>query len=90
MLGIGLAVPDLATRRRASVPAWVLSGASADLDFVSDRYFGGTLDSLLSCARASSGTAPDAAGNLTSFASNTLRRTSKGLLIEEARTNLAL
>ena len=41
----------------------------------------------LSCTRASTGYAQTAAGTLTSFAANTLRRTDKGLLIEEARTN---
>jgi hypothetical protein len=90
MLGIGLAVPDLAARRRASVPAWVLPGAAVDLDFAGDRTWGGTLASLLSCTRASPGFAADADGNLVAFASNALRRTGKGLLIEESRTNLLL
>jgi hypothetical protein len=44
----------------------------------------------LSCSRASTGYATTSAGTLTSFAANTLRRTDLGLLVEDARTNLAL
>lgn len=40
--------------------------------------------------RASSGYATDTAGNLTLFGSNVPRITTAGLLVEEARTNLAL
>ena len=41
-------------------------------------------------ARASVGTAEDLAGNVVQFASEEVRRTDKGILIEEARTNLFL
>lgn len=76
------------------VPSWVLNAggvkASVDIDLANDRYWGDALSNLLSCSRASSGYAETVAGTLTSFGSNTLRRTDKGLLIEEARTNLIL
>jgi hypothetical protein len=71
-----------------AVPSWVLHGAKIDLDLANNRPYGGTLASLLSVSRASTGYATDSAGNLVAFGVNTLRRTDLGLLIEEARTNL--
>lgn len=74
-------------------PAWVLSGAVLDLDFVNDRYYNGDvvdLTTIVSVTRASTSYAETAAGTLTSFANNVLRRTDKGLLIEAAATNVVL
>jgi hypothetical protein len=71
-------------------PGWVLPGALVDLDFANAHYWGGSPDSLLSIARASSGYGQRADGSLVSFTSNVLRITNQGLLIEEPRTNLAL
>jgi Concanavalin A-like lectin/glucanases superfamily len=45
-------------------------------------------NSFLTCSRASIGYAKTSSGTLTLFASNTLRITDLGLLIEDARTNL--
>lgn len=93
MLGGGLAIDALALRRRyESVsepePEWILPGAAVDLDFAGDRYHGGELSALVTCSRATAGFAENAAGQLVSFPADTLRRTGKGLLIEDARTNL--
>lgn len=45
------------------------------------------LEAVLSCQRASPGKALSAGGTLHDFAPNTLRCTSRGLLVEEPRTN---
>ena len=45
------------------------------------------LEAVLSCLRASPGKALSAGGTLHDFAANTLRCTSRGLLVEEPRTN---
>ena len=68
--------------------SWSFTGASLDLDFVNNRAAGvSSIDSALSLTRASAGTAQNADGSWTQFSSGQLRRTDKGLLIEEARTN---
>ena len=68
--------------------------AAVDLDFENSTYLdsGGSVavTTLLSCTRASIGYAQTAAGALTQFATNTLRITDAGLLVEDARTNLML
>ena len=71
--------------------------ASFVLDFVNNYYRGsGALGSSPSAlpgytfTRASTGYAEDTNGNLISFASGVPRITNKGVLIEEARTNLLL
>ena len=82
----------IAAMSGAHIPSWVLHGggpATIDLDFAGNRYYGGTLSSLLSCSRASGGYGTNADGTLTWFGPNTLRQTTQGLLIEEGRTNLA-
>jgi len=74
-------------------PAWVLPGASADIDFTHGRAWalGNTgLSSLISTSRASSGYAQNAAGLWISFGSGIPRVTDQGFLIEQAGTNLAL
>ena len=75
----------------------IYPGASVALDFTAGRYrLGsqkGNAPSLLTgwtFTRASTGYAETAAGLLTSFASGSPRITDKGLLVEEARTNLLL
>jgi hypothetical protein len=75
------------------MPGWWLSGASVDLDFDSGRYYDSSTANpraatdFLSCTRASIGYAKTSLGALTSFASNQLRITDLGLLVEDARTN---
>lgn len=68
-----------------------------DLDFVNSRFgLNGSYRTDASAipgwsfARASAGTALDQAGNVVQFASGVPRITDRGLLIEEARTNLLL
>jgi hypothetical protein len=48
------------------------------------------LRSILSCSRSAAGFAPNAADTLQSFPANSLRCTARGLLVEEARSNLFL
>src|SRR5665213_1828433 len=74
------------------IPAWALPGASVDLNFAADLYYGGSPSSSLSVTRAQtvSSYATTVAGLLVPFAANTPRITDQGLLVEEARTNTAL
>lgn len=77
------------------VPSWVLPGATVDMDFANGRYFGGTLASLVTAARASSKTdlLPASASGFAynTFLNNALAVTpGSGALIEEARTNVLL
>ena len=73
-------------------------GASVALDFTRNLYRSGTpvvkgSPSLLSgwtFSRASTGYAETAAGALVAFASGEIRRTDKGLLVEEARASIVL
>lgn len=82
------------TQTEFLVPStWILNGAIVDMDFVNNRYWSSPdfvtdPTTLLSISRASTGYAKTSAGALTSFASNTLRITNLGLLLEEASTNL--
>lgn len=70
---------------------WWLSNASLDLDFRSDRAFLNSqvtaLSGLVSVTRSGAALAESTDGTWSSFATNTLRRTNKGALIEEASTN---
>jgi hypothetical protein len=76
------------------MPGWWLSGAAVDLDFRNGRYFDSSTanpqvaTNFLSCSRASIGYAKNSNGALTQFASNALRITDLGLLVEDARTNI--
>lgn len=63
-----------------SFPAFA---SAVDYDFKGDRYFG----PAISVSRASTAYIDDAAGNWVQAAANVLRRSNKGVLIEEARTN---
>ncbi len=75
------------------MPGWWLANASVDMDFRRGLYYDSSTANpraatdFLSCVRASTGYAKTAEGTLTQFASNILRVTSNGLLIEDARTN---
>jgi len=76
------------------MPGWWLSGAAVDLDFINDRYYDSataaprTALNFLSISRASIGYARSTGGVLTQFATDTLRRSDLGLLVEDARTNI--
>lgn len=66
-------------------------GPAVDMNFAAGSYLGGSLASLLSVTRASSGYAQNADGTLTNFGNNVARiGVGTGLLIEEARTNIVL
>jgi hypothetical protein len=70
---------------------WILSGAAIDLDFAGSRIYGAAaFTDVLSISRASTGYAKTGGGLLTSFATNTLRITDLGLLVEGARENLVV
>jgi len=73
-------------------PDWELSDAAIDLDFAGSRIYGATaFTDVLSISRASTGYVTNADGTLTSFGTNTLRiGNGAGLLIEDARTNVAI
>jgi len=100
MYGFALRRPVVLSQSRIIVPSafnapdWVLSGANVDLDFAGNRYWDGdnqvSLAALATCSRASIGYATTADGNLVQFPVNAIRVTTKGLLVEEARTNLLL
>lgn len=78
------------------VPSWVIPGAIIDFDFENNRFYqngasSNTPDNLLSTSRASVGYVDDVNGNWTSVAANLTRfARGKGLLVEEARTNIVL
>lgn len=75
-------------------PPFPLAGATVDLWFTQGMYYdsGSTVavTSELSCSRASVAYAQTSAGALTQFATDTLRITNLGLLVEDARTNVVL
>jgi hypothetical protein len=72
-------------------PAGHLAGASLDLNFVASSGYPAAPSLLLTTTRSSSGDyADNSAGVWSSFAANIPRITDKGLLVEEARTNLFL
>lgn len=80
-------------------PAWVLSSggvpATMDIDFVNNRAWNAghyipSIAALLACTRASIGYYTNLDGTLTQFPANMLRNGTKGLLVEEARTNIIL
>lgn len=91
MIGVDLSIPAVAVRGRL-LP---FPGASAGMNFVTNKYqLGGaaftspTAIPGWSFTRASTGYAQTVAGTWTSFGSGVVRITDKGMLIEEARTNL--
>ncbi len=79
------------------MPGWWLSGAAVDMDFRNGRYYDSAnpntvslATDFLSCTRASTGYAQNSSGTWVSFASNQLRTTDLGLLVENSRTNSLL
>ena len=72
-------------------PAYCAASADIVLDFgLGTAFWQGAIGPLaerITCIRDTSGMAMDMAGALHDFAPNVLRRTARGLLIEEARTN---
>lgn len=88
MLGLGLGLG----RHRGTGRAWIMPGAALDLDFVNNKSWvrgsgAGDASSPLTVSRASVGYVDSAAGVWSQVASNTLRRSDKGVLVEESRTN---
>lgn len=78
-----------------TVPSWVLSGATVDVDLSNNRAWSSstgvtTPSSFLSISRASNETYTDSSGNLSYITSNTLANGNAGLQIWEGRTNLLL
>lgn len=75
----------------STIRVWLRSkgalDAYAEFDNFSVRLVNPTLDDLLTVTRASEGLAETSSGQWVSFPANTLRRTDKGVLVEEARTN---
>lgn len=78
---------------RAVPPSWVLHGAALDIDCARGRSWpgyaltGAGAPQAIKVTRASTAFEDDLNGWLYAFAVNQLRMTSKGCLIEEARTN---
>ena len=75
-----------ACRGGVRITAALPPGATLDLSFLTP----GTLDPRITFTRASTATYFDATGTMQTAAVNTPRWDSKGLLIEDARTNLVL
>lgn len=85
MFGLGSLGNLGATGGAGSFP---IAGTAVDADFANNQYSGDTLANILSNSNASGGYAQDQQGTWHLFGANTLRRTNKGILIEESRTNL--
>lgn len=89
MLGIGIGLTQLGIMT-GRIPSWVLNPTGArpsiDMDFQNGRYWARS-PSDLTVSRASQAYAPDINDVYTSFSSNVARITSRGLLVEESRTN---
>ena len=67
---------------------WAFPGAYSDMDFANGRYYRPVqFTTTRSQTNSAPSTAQDQFGNWLSFAANTLRQTSRGVLIEEGRTN---
>jgi hypothetical protein len=75
--------------RRNGPPDWVLPGATIDMWFAKDRYFGASRDNLR-VERGSPGYADDGTGRWAQFRDGVARITAKGLLIEDGCTNVVL
>jgi len=83
-------VDALVVSNPTSIPAWVQSGAILDFDYQNNRYYGDIQSVTLLCTRNLIAYAENAAGLLLPFAVNVARLTDKGLLQEQAATNVAL
>jgi hypothetical protein len=88
---VGLLESDGAGNITAATPGqdYALPAWDIDLDFTTGVYWapGANVPEVLTCSRASVGYIDTVAGVWSSVAANTLRRSDKGALIEEARTN---
>lgn len=90
-IGCGIGIPDL-----GNMPFWAsqydANNLQLYLDFEGGQYMSQQRQvaesDILSVTRASSGYAEKLDGTLVEFGVNELRRTDKGALVEEARTNL--
>lgn len=87
MLGVGASIWLPVTL--GSGGSSFLAGATLDMNFAMGQYLGAT-PSNMTVVRASTAYADDLTGNWTSFSANQPRITNKGLLIEEAKTNVVI
>lgn len=79
----------------SSAPGWVLPGASVDMDFVGNQYFGGTAASLLSSTRTSTATdilpsSPSGYVFKNIVGNAPILSPGTGLLVFDAKANLVL
>jgi hypothetical protein len=72
----------------ATPPAWILPGATVDLDFADNQYYGDVLSNLIADSRASAETCTNAEGVITYATNNTACITNLGLAVWEGRKNL--
>lgn len=77
-------VTDVGLSAGIPVPGWVAVGAVEDFSYGTQQYY----PEAPAVSRASPGLAPNGDGSWSSFTGNQLRAGSKGLIIEEERTNL--
>lgn len=91
MTGFGLGT-GFDAARGGGLPGWALVGAALDLDFQRGRFMSArkqrSFADLFSFSRNSVGMAQKLDGSWETFAANEPRITDKGILIEEARTNV--
>jgi len=87
MTDLGLSLP-LANTRSSGIKQWWANGASMALDFTINKAMKNgsnfNVNNLISCTRATTGTAKDNTGNDITFGINELRITDKGLYIYQA------
>jgi hypothetical protein len=74
------------TPTKPTAPDWVIPGATIEMDFEHNRYYGASLDDVKN-ENATVGYAQNKSGLLEKFEPNKLRRTDLGLLIESAQYN---
>lgn len=74
------------TPAKPPAPDWCIPGATIEMDFEHNRYFGASLDEIKN-KNALGGYAQTKSGLLRTFEPNKLRRTDLGLLIESAQRN---
>ncbi len=78
----------LAAYAQPKSEAWVAPGAAVDLHLGRGLAFGASVEAALSCRRASPAQGVLQDGHVRRFEAHALRRTDRGLLIEEARADL--
>jgi hypothetical protein len=74
---------------KSAAPDWCIPGATIEMDFEHNRYYGASLDEL-TVERSTDGYAQSKSGLLQRFEPNKLRLTDLGLLVESAQFNMAL